>query len=109
MAVEGKFFGLLATTATQDAYEVPAGKEGTVTFLQVSNRSSASANVTLTIFDASANLTYSMATSLTIPGNSFLNIVMGGKMILEPGDKIRAMASINNAMDLIGSVAQRDL
>jgi hypothetical protein len=108
MAINGKLIGLLATTATQDVYEAPVGKEATVTFLQVSNRSAASANVTLTLFDASANVTYSLATSLTLPGNSFLNIIMAGKLILEPGDKIRAMASINGAMDIAGSVVEKD-
>jgi hypothetical protein len=82
------------TTAAQDVYTCPASTAAMVVFCQVANVDGTSnVDIDISWTDASnSNAEAYIASTISIPADAALNPI-GGRMVLEAGDKIRAKAS----------------
>lgn len=82
------------TTTAQDIYTCPASTAAMVVFCQVANiDGSANVDIDITWTDASnADAEAYVVSTISIPADAAINPI-GGRMVLEAGDKIRAKAS----------------
>lgn len=87
---------LALTTTLADAYTCPASTVALVVFCQVANIDGTSnVDVDITFMDASnANAETYLVYTMTCPADGAMNPI-GGRIVLEAGDKIRAKASAN--------------
>jgi hypothetical protein len=95
------------TTTAQDIYTCPASTSATVVFCQITNidgTSSVDSYVSWT--DASnANAENYLAYKMNVPAAAAITPI-GGKMVLEAGDKIRAKAASNSIAVITLSVME---
>lgn len=107
MAEVFKNFPYAMTTTNGTAYTCPSGKTAIVLCLQVTNvDGSVSADATVSWVDASqSNLATPLVKSCPIPAGGALN-VLAGKLVLEAGDAVKALASSNSKLVLTGSVVE---
>lgn len=85
---------LALTTTLADAYTCPASTSATVMFCQVTNIDGTNnVEVDVTFVDASnANAETYLVYTMVCPADGAMNPI-GGRLVLEAGDKIRAKAS----------------
>ena len=107
MAETFRNFPYAMTTTSGTAYTCPSGKTAIVLCLQVTNVDGAvSANATVSWTDASqSNLATPLVKSCPIPAGGALN-VLAGKLVLEAGDAVKALASADDKLVLTGSVVE---
>jgi hypothetical protein len=97
---------LLVQTTAADAYTCPSATTAVVIGVQVANTSTTNENVTVWWTDASAsNAVTNLVKDVTVPGQSSL-APLGGKLVLEAGDKIRASGQVNNRAEVTVSVLE---
>jgi hypothetical protein len=65
------------------------------------------ADLTVSVFDASANVTYSLASTMTVPADASIDI-LGKSIYLEEGDKITGLASAAGDLQLVVSYEEID-
>ena len=99
--VQQKDLGEATLTASNaDVYTVPADTRTIVWSILVSNTDSSSRDVTCTLSDATAGPTeYKLAHEVPIGVGSALELLKKPK-VLETGDKIRALGSAANVLDM---------
>lgn len=93
-------------TSVADVYECPANTKAIVLLAQVSNTTAASATATVQWTDSSnSDAVTRLISGVSIPVGASLGC-LDGKMVLEPGDKIQALASVADALELTISVLE---
>ncbi len=96
------------TTSLADIYTCPASTVAKITHAQVANVDGTSAaDVSVALYDASAEGTYYYAKTVSVAADAGLK-VLGDLVgvILEAGDKIQALASANDDLDIVLSVTE---
>lgn len=90
-------------TGSTNSSGVPASTYGVVLSILASNKNANSQHVTVQLIKAGgtgSEVVGSLITSGIIPSQSSLEFMTGNKMIVEPGDWIKAHASAASAIDI---------
>ena len=90
-------------TGSTNASGVPASTYGVVLSILASNKNANSQHVTVQLIKAGgtgSEVVGSLITSGIIPSQSSLEFMTGNKMIVEPGDWIKAYATAASAIDI---------
>ena len=96
------------TTSLADVYTCPASTVALVKHAQVANvDGAAAADVSVALYDASAEATYYYAKTISVAADAGLK-PLGDLVgaVLEAGDKIRGQASAADDLDIILSVVE---
>jgi len=93
-------------TSAVDVYTCPASTKAIVLLAQVSNTTSSIATATVQWTDASnSDAVTRLINNVSIPVGASIGC-LDGKLVLEPGDKIQALASVADALELTMSVLE---
>ena len=90
-------------TGSTNSSGVPASTYGVILSILASNKNVNSQNVTVQLIKAGgtgSEVVASLITSGIVPSQSSLEFMTGNKMIVEPGDWIKAHASAASAIDI---------
>ena len=90
-------------TGATNASGVPASTYGVVLSILASNKNANSQNVTVQLIKAGGTgneVVGSLITSGVIPSKSSLEFMTGNKMIVEPGDWLKAYATAASSIDI---------
>lgn len=101
----GKTVGALMTTSSSDVVvnSTNSNKVLKVNAILIANVDGTNpVDITIGFYDASANVTYRIASTITLPADATLD-VLGKSLYLEEGDKITALASVNSRAEVIVS------
>ena len=90
---------ITGTTKESGIPTSPAATYGVVLSILASNKNVNSQNVTVNLIKGGSTTT-SLITSGIIPSQSSLEFMTGNKLIVEPGDWIKAHASAASAIDI---------
>ncbi len=96
------------TTSLADVYTCPASTVAVIKHAQVANvDGAAAADVSVALYDASAEATYYYAKTISVAADAGLK-PLGDLVgaVLEAGDKIRGQASAADDLDIILSVVE---
>lgn len=97
---------LVLTTSGADIYTVPSGTTAVVIGCQVTNTGTTSYNLSLWWTDASAsNAETYLAQAIPVPDASSYEPI-GGRLVLEAGDKLRGFGSSSSVLDVSVSVLE---
>ena len=100
--------GAHLTTSLADVYTCPASTVAVIKHAQVANvDGAAAADVSVTLYDASAEATYYYAKTISVAADAGLK-PLGDLVgaVLEAGDKIQGQASADGDLDIILSVVE---
>jgi hypothetical protein len=98
----------LGTTADTAVYTCPASTTAIVIGCQISNVDGTNAvDVYVDAYDSSATSAKALAHTISVPADSSFNPI-GGKLVLEAGDELRAWASAASDAEIVVSVLQID-
>ena len=86
-------------TGATNSSGVPASTYGVVLSILASNKNVNSQNITVQLIKGGSTTT-SLITSGIIPSQSSLEFMTGNKVIVEPGDWLKAYASAASAIDI---------
>lgn len=103
--ITGRTAGAALTTSSADIVtnSAASGKVFKVNAIYVANvDGTASADVTVGFFDASAAATFKLANTITVPADATLDI-LSKSIYLEEGDKITGLASAAGDLEIIVS------
>jgi len=103
--ITGKTVGAALTTSSADIVTNSAGsgKVFKINAIFVSNVDGTnSADVTVGFYNADNTTTYKLASTITVPSDSTID-VMSKSIYLEEGDKITALASAANDLEIVVS------
>ena len=90
----------LGDTADAAAYTCPASTTAIVIHCQVANVDGTNtANVNIDLYDSSTTTAAALAHTISVPADTALNPV-GGKLVLEASDEVRAWASATGDLEL---------
>lgn len=92
------------TTAPTVFYTAPVGYSAIVLMAQISNTTGSPATTTVKVVNVSTAET-SLVTGFEIPGNDSAG-VLTGKLVLEPGQSIKASASANSTLQMVMSILE---
>ena len=90
-------------TGSTNSSGIPASTYGVVLSILASNKNANSQNVTVQLIKAGgtgSEVVGSLITSGVIPNQSSLEFMTGNKLIVEPGDWIKAYATAASAIDI---------
>jgi len=89
--------------ASNSVLTVASGKEYVIVLCQVSNIDATNAaDLNIDYYDSSATSAKALASTISIPSDSSFNPI-GGKLIMEAGDELRAWASADNDLEIVVS------
>jgi hypothetical protein len=96
----------LGTTADTSIYQCPASTTAVVLLCQIANVDGAnSVDIYVDYYDSSTTTAKALAHTVAVPADSSLNPI-GGKLVLEAGDQIRAWASAASDAEIVVSVVE---
>tara|TARA_B100001939_G_scaffold177706_1_gene153132 strand:+ start:509 stop:838 length:330 start_codon:yes stop_codon:yes gene_type:complete len=96
----------LGTTADTSIYQCPASTTAVVLLCQIANVDGTNAvNVYVDYYDSSTTTAKALAHTIAVPADSSFNPI-GGKLVLEAGDQIRAWASAASDAEIVVSVVE---
>ena len=96
----------LSTSADTSIYQCPASTTAIVILCQVANVDGTnSADVYVDYYDSSTTTAKALAHTVAVPADSSLNPI-GGKLVLEAGDQLRAWASAASDLEIVLSVLE---
>lgn len=96
----------LSTTADTSIYQCPASTTAVVLLCQISNVDGTNAvDVNVDYYDSSATSAKALASTISIPSDSSFNPI-GGKLVLEAGDQLRAWAGAASDAEIVVSVVE---
>ena len=87
------------TTGNQDIYTVPTRFTTDINSIYVNNASGSSVTFSLDWYEASTTTYHTLAETVELPANSLLQIT-DYPLFLNPGDKVRGLASANSAVNI---------
>jgi hypothetical protein len=106
MALTYKNAKKIVSGSYADVYTCPAGKSAIVTLAQAANVDASAYTLNAQWLDDSDSDTATrICHTLNIPAGSAVNI-LGGKLILEAGDRVQAMASSASKIELTLSIIE---
>ena len=86
-------------TGSTNSSGIPASTYGVILSILASNKTANSVDVTVNLIKGGTTTT-SLITSGNVPNKSSLEFMTGNKMIIEPGDWIKAHAGTASAIDV---------
>ena len=86
-------------TGSTNSSGVPASTYGVILGILASNKTANSVDVTVNLIKGGSTTT-SLITSGNVPNKSSLEFMTGNKIIIEPGDWIKAYAGTASAIDI---------
>ena len=96
----------LGTTADTSVYQCPSATTAVVLLCQIANvDGSANVDVYVDYYDSSTTTAKALAHTVAVPADTSLNPI-GGKLVLEAGDQIRAWASAASDAEIVVSVVE---
>ncbi len=96
----------LGTTADTSIYQCPASTTAVVLLCQIANVDGASSvDIYVDYYDSSTTTAKALAHTVAVPADTALNPI-GGKLVLEAGDQIRAWASAASDAEIVVSVVE---
>jgi len=96
----------LGTTADTSIYQCPSATTAVVLLCQIANvDGGSSVDVYVDYYDSSTTTAKALAHTVAVPADSSLNPI-GGKLVLEAGDQIRAWASAASDAEIVVSVVE---
>jgi len=87
-------------------YTAPASTTSIVLGVAIANKSANNVGITLSFTDTSASTTTEMIPTVSIPGNTTLEVLAGQKYILETGDSMTALADTATSIDITMGVLE---
>lgn len=101
--IKGKLSGAALTTNSADIITAPANKVLKVNAMYISNIDGTNAvDITVGVYDSSATATYYLASTMSLPADTTLDI-LSKSIYLEEGDKITARAGANSDATILVS------
>lgn len=96
----------LGTTADTSIYQCPASTTAVVLLCQIANVDGANAvDIYVDYYDSSTTTAKALAHTISVPADTSLNPI-GGKLVLEAGDQIRAWAGAASDAEIVVSVVE---
>ena len=96
----------LSTTADTSVYQCPSATTAVVLLSQIANVDGASSvDIYVDYYDSSTTTAKALAHTVAVPADSSLDPI-GGKLVLEAGDQIRAWASAASDAEIVVSVVE---
>ena len=96
----------LSTTADTSVYQCPSATTAVVLLCQIANVDGASSvDIYVDYYDSSTTTAKALAHTVAVPADTSLNPI-GGKLVLEAGDQIRAWASAASDAEIVISVVE---
>ena len=96
----------LGTSANTSIYQCPSSTTAVVILCQVANVDGTnSADLYVDYYDSSATQAKALAHTVAVPGDTAINPI-GGKLVLEAGDQLRAWASAASDLEITVSVLE---
>jgi hypothetical protein len=96
----------LGTSADTVIYTCPSSTTAIVILCQVANiDGSDSADLMMDYYDSSATSAKALAHTVAVPGDTAINPI-GGKLVLEAADELRAWASAASDLEIVVSVLE---
>jgi len=96
----------LSTTADTSVYQCPSATTAVVLLCQIANVDGASSvDIYVDYYDSSTTTAKALAHTVAVPADSSLDPI-GGKLVLEAGDQIRAWASAASDAEIVVSVVE---
>ena len=96
----------LSTTADTSVYQCPSATTAVVLLCQIANVDGASSvDIYVDYYDSSTTTAKALAHTVAVPADTSLNPI-GGKLVLEAGDQIRAWASAASDAEIVVSVVE---
>ena len=96
----------LGTSADASIYQCPSSTTAIVILCQVANvDGSNNADVYVDYYDSSTTTATALAHTVAVPADTSLNPI-GGKLVLEAGDQLRAWASAASDLEIVVSVLE---
>ena len=96
----------LSTTADTSIYQCPSATTAVVLLCQIANvDGSSNVDVYVDYYDSSTTTAKALAHTVSVPADTSLNPI-GGKLVLETGDQIRAWASAASDAEIVISVVE---
>lgn len=96
----------LGTTADTSIYQCPSATTAVVLLCQIANVDGTNAvNVYVDYYDSSTTTAKALAHTIAVPADSSFNPI-GGKLVLEAGDQIRAWADSASDAEIVVSVVE---
>lgn len=87
-------------------YQCPSATTAVVLLCQVANIDGTNtANVNVTYYDSSQTSNKYLAYTINVPADAAINPI-GGKLVLEAGDQLRAWANATGDLDIVLSVVE---
>ena len=100
-----KNFQAALTTTLATVYTCPTGKVATVTMAQSTNLGAGNIGIDVVLGDTSAGVEREIVKNVPISAQSSIG-VLAGTLVLEDGDTLRARATANASLTLVGSVVE---
>lgn len=91
------------TTSSTTLYTAPTGYTAIILMAQISNVTSTTKNVTFSHFAGST--TTELLKDFSVPGNDAVSATTG-KLVLEEGQSIRALADANSSLKVVLSILE---
>ena len=96
----------LGTSANTSIYQCPSSTTAIVILCQVANVDGTNAaTVNVDYYDSSATQAKALAHTISVPADASFNPI-GGKLVLEAGDQLRAWASAASDLEIVVSVLE---
>ena len=96
----------LGTSADTSIYQCPASTTAVVVLCQVANVDGTNAaDLYMDYYDSSTTTAKALAHTISIPADTSLNPI-GGKLVLETGDQLRAWAGAASDLEIVVSVLE---
>ena len=96
----------LGTSANTSIYQCPSSTTAIVILCQVANvDESNAADVYVDYYDSSETQAKALAHTISVPADTALNPI-GGKLVLNAGDQLRAWASAASDLEIVISVLE---
>ena len=96
----------LGTSANTSIYQCPSSTTAVVILCQVANVDGTNAaTVNVDYYDSSATQAKALAHTISVPADSSFNPI-GGKLVLEAGDQLRAWAGAASDLEIVISVIE---
>lgn len=104
MTTKNTTVGLVATTSSQDVYTVPAQYTAEIESIIVSNKTGVTTTFTVQWYSEKNNTNYDLFYNTTIAPYSSVQLTWS--LYLDAGDKVKALASANNAITVVVKSAE---
>lgn len=93
------------TDTNEVLYTAPVGFTGIILMAQITNVTANEVSVTFSHYKTTAAIDTELVKDFAVAGNDAFNAITG-KLILEEGDSVRAIASANNTLKITLSVLE---